>query len=207
MTPSLIRSAGQRIATVLLAGGLLGLPVAAIAQGDSGKARLEVKKQAPYGDYITDRAGHSLYMFEQDTQGQPSSCTDACANTDTDNTTNINPWPPYVTDREPEAGKGIDKSLIGTAKREDGTTQVTYGGWPLYYFNGDKRSGDALGQGVEHLGAPWYLVSPEGKPIRQGGPSEAPDIKEHPSKGKDPASEGQEIHQQIKDNPGQADDA
>lgn len=194
MTPRMLRSTGL---AALIAGSLLGLPATAAAQSDTAGARLEVEEQAPYGRYITDRAGHSLYMFGNDTRGGASTCTDACANA----------WPPYATDGETDAGQGIDEDRLGTIEREDGTTQVTYAGWPLYYFNGDKQPGDALGQGIEHLGAPWHLVSPDGTAIRQGDRSEAPDIEENPSKGENPASEGQEIHQQVEDNPGQAQDA
>ena len=31
----------------------------------------------------------------------------------------------------------------------DGTTQVSYGGMPLYYWQGDTKAGDVTGNGVE----------------------------------------------------------
>jgi hypothetical protein len=33
--------------------------------------------------------------------------------------------------------------------RSDGTTQVTYGGLPLYYWEGDRKAGDTTGNGLE----------------------------------------------------------
>ena len=43
--------------------------------------------------------------------------------------------------------------------------QVTYNGWPLYYFIKDKAPGDTMGQDVKGFGAEWYLVMPSGKEV------------------------------------------
>jgi predicted lipoprotein with Yx(FWY)xxD motif len=45
-------------------------------------------------------------------------------------------WPPLRTAGKPEAMKGVKAAMPGTIEREDGTTQVTYAGWPLYTFVG-----------------------------------------------------------------------
>lgn len=196
MTSRLLRPVGHYLLVALATGVLTILSPSAEAQ-DSRAARLEINEQPPYGRYLTDRQGRSLYLFEQDAPGDPSTCLDACANA----------WPPFTTQKAPQAGDGVDEQKLGTLERENGNTQVTYGGWPLYYFNGDKQPGDALGQDVEHLGAEWYLVSPQGDKIEKGERSAVPDLQQHPSEGYDPASQGQEIHEKIKDNPGQADDS
>lgn len=104
------------------------------------------------GDVITDANGATLYMFDPDEGGTPT-CSDSCA---------IN-WPPLIVDEAPSAGAGADAALIGTAERADGTTQATYGGWPLYYFVQDAAAGDVNGQGV---GGNWWVVGPDGQPIR-----------------------------------------
>jgi predicted lipoprotein with Yx(FWY)xxD motif len=62
----------------------------------------------------------------------------------------------------PAAGEGVDAALLGTITRDDGAMQVTYNGWPLYYFADDTAPGDANGQG---LGDVWFLVSPTGEAI------------------------------------------
>lgn len=128
------------------------------------QARVEQRQQDDYGAYLTDREGMSLYMFAMDEPGSGSHCEQSCAIA----------WPPYTSRQSPQAGEGVDADQLGTIEREDGTRQVTYAGWPLYYFSGDKEAGDALGQDVLHLDAPWYLVSPAGEKIEQGQRQSAP---------------------------------
>ena len=74
-------------------------------------------------------------------------------------------WPPLITNDAPKAGAGAAASLLGTTIRTDGTTEVTYGGHPLYYVVTDHNPGDATGQGVNNFGAPWDVVGPDGKQI------------------------------------------
>lgn len=63
---------------------------------------------------------------------------------------------------------GSSRDSLGTTKRTDGQTQVTYDKHPLYYFRGygatpaDKKAGDLNGQTFAGL---WYVVSPKGAPI------------------------------------------
>ena len=52
--------------------------------------------------------------------------------------------------------------MLGTVERRDGSLQVTYNGWPLYYFVKDGKPGDTIGQDMEGFGGEWYLVSPDG---------------------------------------------
>ncbi|WP_235039295.1 COG4315 family predicted lipoprotein [Kibdelosporangium aridum] len=40
------------------------------------------------------------------------------------------------------------KQDVGTVRRDDGSLQLTVGGWPVYRFNKDKKPGDTFGQGV-----------------------------------------------------------
>jgi hypothetical protein len=54
---------------------------------------------------------------------------------------------------------------VGTAKRPDGTEQVTYNGHPLYLFVRDQKPGDISGQGVSAFGALWYVLSSSGNQI------------------------------------------
>ncbi|HEX2152965.1 MAG TPA: hypothetical protein VHL52_03195 [Acidimicrobiia bacterium] len=102
------------------------------------------------GTILVDGEGFSLYLFTQDTQGEPSTCTEGCAET----------WPPLTGDVT--AGDGVDASLLGTAQHPNGETQVTYDGWPLYYYAPDEAPGDTNGQGV---GGVWFLVAPDGSQI------------------------------------------
>jgi predicted lipoprotein with Yx(FWY)xxD motif len=53
----------------------------------------------------------------------------------------------------------LTASLLGTTTRTDGTTQVTYNGWPLYYFQTDKVAGDTSGENVQGV---WFVITPAG---------------------------------------------
>ena len=58
-------------------------------------------------------------------------------------------WPRLLTEEKPSAaGEPVRKSLVGTIKRNGGSTQVTYNGWPLYHFVKDKGKHKATGQDV-----------------------------------------------------------
>ncbi len=96
----------------------------------------------------------TVYMFEAD-KGTTSSCSGACAKV----------WPPVTTSGTPSAGAGAVSADLGTAKRADGTEQVTYKGHPLYFYDDDKDSGDAYGQGSKAFGAGWYVLKPSGEKI------------------------------------------
>jgi predicted lipoprotein with Yx(FWY)xxD motif len=113
---------------------------------------------ASLGAVLTDSAGRSVYLFEKDTT-TTSTCYGACAGG----------WPPVLTTGSPVAGSGVMASLLGTAKRTDGTTQVTYAGHLLYYFAGDQKPGDITGEGSQAFGAGWDLIAPSGKKIEKSG--------------------------------------
>jgi predicted lipoprotein with Yx(FWY)xxD motif len=108
--------------------------------------------ESDLGSILVEAERQTLYVFLNDSGGE-SSCYEDCA----DN------WPALETDGEPQAGEGVEASLLGTTEREDGAVQVTYNEMPLYYFAGDEAPGDTNGQGV---GDVWYVVSPEGEPIQ-----------------------------------------
>jgi predicted lipoprotein with Yx(FWY)xxD motif len=109
------------------------------------------------GTIVVDGEGLTLYILTADEQG-PSTCYDDCAGA----------WPPFTTDGDPQAQAGVDASLLGTTDRDDGTTQVTYGGWPLYYFIQDAAPGDVTGQGIVGFGGTWWVIGPDGMPIEEG---------------------------------------
>jgi hypothetical protein len=63
-----------------------------------------------------------------------------------------------------DAGTGVQAALLSTAAQADGSSQVTYGGKPLYYFAGDAKAGDARGQGV---GSVWFAVTADGGLVKE----------------------------------------
>jgi predicted lipoprotein with Yx(FWY)xxD motif len=116
---------------------------------ESTGEQLEVR-DSEFGTILVDDEDETLYLFDKETS-DTSECYGACAEA----------WPPYLTEGEPQAGKGIDQGLLGTTKRDDGTTQVTYNGHPLYYYV-DDPPGQVLCHNVEEFGGLWLVVTPEG---------------------------------------------
>jgi predicted lipoprotein with Yx(FWY)xxD motif len=106
------------------------------------------------GKILVDGQGRTLYLWEADT-GTASTCAGACASA----------WPPLTTEGQPVAGAGVSASKLGTTKRGDGTTEVTYNGHPLYTFSGDSAPGQTAGQGSDGFGAEWYVLSAAGNAI------------------------------------------
>ena len=74
-----------------------------------------------------------------------------------------------VTSGPPLAGAGIKKTMLGTIKRRDGKTQVTYNGRPLYYYVKDSGPDSTAGQDVDEFGGEWCLVSPSGVKVHGKG--------------------------------------
>jgi predicted lipoprotein with Yx(FWY)xxD motif len=103
------------------------------------------------GKYLVDGSGRSLYLFLLDKHGK-SACSGAC----------VSAWPLFSAGTKPKAGPGVDASKITVVTRSDGKKQVSYGKYPLYYYQGDSKPGDITGQGLKQFGAPWYLVRPTG---------------------------------------------
>jgi hypothetical protein len=57
----------------------------------------------------------------------------------------------------------VSRGLLGTVKQPKGLIQVSYAGFPLYYFVGDAKPGDVKGEGFDHT---WYLVDPKGALVK-----------------------------------------
>ena len=109
------------------------------------------------GMILVDGSGRTLYLFEKDQPNQ-SACAGACAAA----------WPVDQSSGTPKAGSGVTASMLGTIKRSDNTTQVTYNKHPLYYFQGDSGAGQHNGQGVDAFGAKWFAVTPAGGAVSGG---------------------------------------
>lgn len=107
------------------------------------------------GQILVDGSGRTLYLFVAD-KGTQSACNSSAC---------VQYWPPVLTNGTPKAGAGVNPALLGTTVRQDGTTEVTYAGHPLYYFISDKKVGDVSGQAVNGFGGPWYVVSPSGMQV------------------------------------------
>ena len=96
---------------------------------------------AKLGKILVDASGRTLYVFDRDTGGTIA-CTATCTGT----------WVPLtITGAQPSPSM----SGLGTVKRPEGTTQVTYKTRPLYRYSGDTKAGDTNGDGVGGL---WHAA-------------------------------------------------
>jgi predicted lipoprotein with Yx(FWY)xxD motif len=130
------------------------------AATSGGAATIDVAKNAQLGQILTDSKGDTVYVFAKDTNGK-SACNGGCAGV----------WPPVTTSGTPKAGTGVTASKLGTTKRSDGSTQVTYADRPLYTYTADTSPGDTTGNGVNLYGALWYAVQPNGSNAPASGSS------------------------------------
>jgi predicted lipoprotein with Yx(FWY)xxD motif len=110
------------------------------------------------GTVLVDGQNMTLYLFAPDKQSGKSTCYGQCAQA----------WPPLLLPsgvKEPVALAGAKPSLLGTTRRSDGTTQITYDKWPLYLWVGDTQPGEATGQGIDNQGGLWFVLAPDGAEI------------------------------------------
>ena len=121
--------------------------------GASSVALITTKHNGKLGTILAyGKKKLTVYLFEAD-KGKHSSCTGACASV----------WP-AVTGK-PKAASGAMSSDVGTIKRPDGSTQITYKGHPLYLYAKDEDDEDAYGEGIKSFGAEWYALAPSGKKV------------------------------------------
>jgi predicted lipoprotein with Yx(FWY)xxD motif len=158
MTRNRSRSIGLLAALAAMAAGCGGGAATAASSSPpktaSGQAATVGISNTGIGQVLVNTQGRTLYLFKAD-QGTKSACTGACAAA----------WPPLLAKGKPTLGKGINASLVGTATRPEGTTQVTFNGHPLYLFAHDQKAGETNGQGVSAFGAAWFALNSAGNQI------------------------------------------
>ncbi|MBB4660905.1 COG4315 family predicted lipoprotein [Conexibacter arvalis] len=124
----------------------------------SGGAAVVKTASTPLGTILVDGGGRTLYLFERDTTST-STCDGACAAE----------WPPLTTSGRATAAGKASTARLGTTRRADGTTEVTYAGHPLYRYAGDAAPGDTHGQNIDAFGAEWYVLAPSGTAVTGHG--------------------------------------
>jgi predicted lipoprotein with Yx(FWY)xxD motif len=142
----------------LVAIGALGLGVAmaATASMSASRGTVRVTKVSKFGNVLVAQNGHVLYRYTPDKK-RVSVCKGAC----------LAFWPPLLlkAGAKPTAGAGANAHLLGTIKAAHGKLQVTYAGFPLYFFLKDKKAGQTSGQGFE---GKWYVVNAKGVLVKHG---------------------------------------
>jgi len=120
----------------------------------SATSMLTTAHIAKLGTVVTDGKGYVLYRFDADSANPTKvTCYSTCAAL----------WPAATTTGKGSVTtKGIDKSMVSTVKRNDGSTQITLAGWPLYRYAKDDEPKEPYGQGVDGT---WWAVTPSGAKI------------------------------------------
>jgi predicted lipoprotein with Yx(FWY)xxD motif len=108
---------------------------------------VNVRDDATLGKLLVAANGMTLYKFANDTAGV-SNCKDAC----------LTRWPPLTapSGQKLAAGAGVTGTLAVIASTGGSSSQVTYNGLPLYFFQGDTNPGDTKGATI----AKWSVVKP-----------------------------------------------
>jgi predicted lipoprotein with Yx(FWY)xxD motif len=129
-------------------------PAANDAGAMSMKPALKVRNTR-FGRVLFDGRDRVLYAFTRDKRGGKSTCYGACAAA----------WPVYFSRSTVKAMRGVRQSLIGTVRRRNGRLQVTYNGWPLYFY-AHEGPREVKCQNVDSFGGLWLVVRPNGTLVR-----------------------------------------
>ena len=106
-----------------------------------------------FGQVLFDGDDQAIYYFDKESSSE-SECYGECAAA----------WPPVLTEGGPQAGSGVKQGLLGTTERDDGTTQVTYDGRPLYYY-AHEGPNEVTCHNVDEFGGLWLAVQPNGQAV------------------------------------------
>ena len=87
-----------------------------------------------------NKNGMTLYIFDDDVAGQSSCVSEVC----------ITEWPPLLADED-----AVAVAPLSIIQRADGHSQWALRDKPLYFFNGDVKAGDLIGEGV---GGIWHVA-------------------------------------------------
>ncbi|MDE1767947.1 MAG: hypothetical protein KGH64_02760 [Candidatus Micrarchaeota archaeon] len=110
----------------------------------------EQASNSSVGNYLANSAGYTLYLYTSDTpHSNASTCYGSCSTY----------WAPFIVNATFAVGtvpSGVNASSFGMITRTGGAKQLTYEGWPLYYYLADKAPGEVNGEGV---GGTWYVIT------------------------------------------------
>ena len=126
-------------------------------------------QHSPVGPILATGGGNTLYDFVPDTATHSACLNDGC----------VFQWPPLTRSgplRSLRVGRGVDPALVGTLRRPDGSTQLSYGGHPLYTYNLDVTPGMVTGQGIDQDGGLWYVLNAKGKQVTAAFSVNSPNV-------------------------------
>jgi predicted lipoprotein with Yx(FWY)xxD motif len=149
---------GGAVATVVLTTAL-ALPACGSSSSSSSTTTSTSTSSSPLvktasnpslGTILVDSNGFTLYTLTSG--GHPVPCNTACTTV----------WPPLLApsgSATPTGGPGV--SNLG---RSASGKVVTYMGFPLFHFSGDKSPGQTNGNGLSSFGGVWNVIKAGTKP-------------------------------------------
>jgi len=117
---------------------------------------VKLQNSATLGNYLTDKDGNTLYYFSNDFNGE-NNCLGGCAAL----------WPEFNVDNlaADQLGSGLNLSDFSSITTSANKKQVTYKGFPLYYYapvvsgvNTREAPGQTTG---ENVGGIWFVAKPD----------------------------------------------
>ncbi|NNN03434.1 MAG: hypothetical protein HKL87_05510 [Acidimicrobiaceae bacterium] len=133
---------------VLLTGSLASSTLLESSATASGPL-LQSATIGSYHGALVDSTHHSIYLLTSEVGGHVR-CSGAC----------LSHWPPVLVKNSVmsvSVGAGVS-GHVGFLHRPGAEKQVTFNGYPLYWFAGDSAPGQDHGVGISAFGGTWLLV-------------------------------------------------
>ena len=131
----------------------IGLPSDGSGSTQAEPGTVVTTGHSEFGEMLFDTSNQAMYLFEPESDGVPA-CYGTCEDA----------WPPVLAHGVPGAAGDVDPALLGTVQRDDGSVQVTYNDWPLYFY-ANEGPGEVLCHDVVLNGGLWLAVGPDGEPL------------------------------------------
>jgi predicted lipoprotein with Yx(FWY)xxD motif len=129
----------------------------AMAAEEMDMNSVNIAANSTLGTYLVNQTGFTLYYLTKDAPGNgTSSCSGECSAI----------WPPFYVE-ELTVAQGLNAVDFTVNTRTDGSKQIAYKGWPLYFYNMDTKPKDTNGEGVNKV---WFVINPGLTPFKQPTP-------------------------------------
>lgn len=119
---------------------------------NSSPYAIHISSKAPFGNYLTDPRGKTLYYTVSDQPGY-SNLPDET----------LSSWPVFYVENI-TVPPSLNPAAFGTYHRDNSVKQTTYKGYPLYYFFQDIKAGDIYGNKQNGV---WFIINPDNFPGQQ----------------------------------------
>jgi len=151
-TGYLLATQGGSTSTTTLTTTAISTNTTTVTSAASGVQSVGIAYKSGIGFYLVNGSGMTLYYRTTDIQSNgTSTCTGSC----------VGIWPVFYT-KSLTLPPGLNATSFKAMTRPDGKQQLTYDGWPLYFFSEDRKPGDVNGQGIEGI---WFALNlPAPKP-------------------------------------------